>query len=69
MYSIIETTNEAGEKEVSIACTKWIVNDQIVKWPNKNYVTALKKKLDPDDCWKQYKCRIFKNSIGTLSNL
>lgn len=66
MYTIIETKDYNGTKEISTVLNKWIFDDEDQKyvwWPH-NYTSAIKKNEDSNHTWKIYECRIFKSNIG-----
>lgn len=62
MFSVIETVNEEGMKEVSVVCTKWIDGGQVA-WPT-NYRKAIKKQIDPSEDWQKYNCKILKQNMN-----
>lgn len=65
MYAVVETTADDEEKEVSVVLEKWLINN-LVYWPP-NYKRAITNKLEIDDSWESFDCKVLKRNIKLFS--
>lgn len=67
MYAVVETKNREGESEIFVVLKKWLKNN-FVYWPgNQNFTRAVKRKLEMDEDWAFFPCKIIKTDIGKIS--
>lgn len=67
MYAVVQTKNKEDETEVFVVLNKWLKNN-FVYWPgNKNSTKAMKRKLDVEEDWAFFRCKVLKKDIGIFA--
>lgn len=66
MYAVVKTKNKDDESEIFVVLNKWLKNN-FVYWPgNKHSTRAMKRKLDVNEDWAFFPCKVLKRDIGNL---
>lgn len=74
MFSLIETIDSFGAREVSAVPSIWIIeNGKKVMWPPTKQLKALTKKIKeqspPLANWQSFQCKILMKDVGKNLNL